>query len=150
MSIAVTDSVQTNPERHSQGNENPSALNKPALLGLSTSIVVAILTPILIPHLGHPSLIFHGILHLASLSIATFLSIVSVAAFSRARSARLLFMTLSFAALATVELFYLLDAAEVFAGISFPLAELNIELPHIMMLVMLSLFALGVVRVNNR
>jgi hypothetical protein len=150
MSVIATKCVQTNPERHSQGNENPSALSKPVLLGLSTSIVIAILMPTLMPHLGHPSLVFHGILHLASFSIVTFLSVVSVAAYYRGRSTKLLFMTLAFMALATVELLYLLDATEVFADESFPLAELNIELPHIMMLVMLSLFALGVVRVNSK
>lgn len=124
-------------------------ISKPVLLGLTTAIVVGVMIPLIAPHLTHPSIIFHFALHVASLSIAAFLSIVSVMAFSRARGARLMFMMLGFIALAVVESIYLLDSTGSSMGMLSPLAGMDIELPHIVLLVMLCLFGLGVLKVNK-
>ena len=56
------------------------SLSKPIMLGLVTAIVVGILAPLVIPHVTHPTMIYHIMLHIASLTIAVFLSIVSVLA----------------------------------------------------------------------
>lgn len=92
-------------------------------------------------------MIYHIILHIASLTIAVFLSIVSVLAYSRSTGARLLFMTLGFMALATVEFLYLLNSAGMVNVFDF--ATLGIELPHVILLVMLAMFGLGVLKVNK-
>ena len=126
------------------------ALSKPVLLGLTTAIVVGALMPLIAPHLSHPSMIYHSALHVASLSIAVFLSVVSMTAYSRAGGARLMFMMLGFIALAAVEVVYLLDSTGFFVGMLLPLAVLDIELPHIILLVMLCMFGLGVLKVNNK
>jgi hypothetical protein len=126
-----------------------ATISKPAILGLSTAVVIGILMPILAPHMGHPAIIYHSILHLASLSIATFLSIISVMAYSRARGPRLFFMMLGFIALGIVELLYLLETAGLFATTMFSFSELGIEVPHIILLVMLVLFGLGVLKVSK-
>lgn len=123
------------------------SLSKPLLLGLVTAIVVGVVSPIVLPHLTHPSMIYHIALHIASLTIAVFLSVVSIMAYSRSRSYRLLFMTFGFMALALVELLYLLDASAVLSIFDF--STLGIELPHVILLVMLTMFSLGVLKVNK-
>jgi len=124
-----------------------ASIGKPAMLGLTTAIVVGIVMPLLAPHLGHPSMVFHATLHLASLSIAAFLSIVSVLAYWRARGARMFFMMLGFTTLSVVEFLYLLDAAGLLS--IFSIRALGIELPHVILLAMLAMFGLGVLKVNN-
>ena len=117
------------------------------MLGLVTALVVGIVAPIVIPHLVHPSMIYHITLHIASVTIAVFLSIVSVLAYRRSPGSRLLFMTLGFMALALVEFLYLLDSTAVLSIFSF--STLGVELPHVILLAMLAMFGLGVLKVNK-
>jgi hypothetical protein len=92
-------------------------------------------------------MIYHITLHIASLTIAVFLSIVSLLAYSRSAGARLLFMTLGFMGLAFVEFLYLLDASALVSTTD--ISALNIELPHVILLGMLAMFGLGVLKVNK-
>jgi hypothetical protein len=124
-----------------------SSLSKPILLGLVTAIVVGVVSPLVLPHLAHPSMIYHISLHIASFAIAVFLSVVSVLAYTRSRSFRLLTMTLGFIALSIVEILYLLDSSAVLSIFDF--STLGIELPHLILLVMLAMFGLGVLKVNK-
>src|SRR5688572_26770886 len=130
-----------------RGEPIQESVSKPIMLGLITAIVIGIAAPIIMPHIAHPSMIYHIILHIASLTIAVFLSIVSVLAYRRSTGARLLFMALAFIALATVEFLYLLDATGVVNV--FDISTLGIELPHVILLVMLAMFGLGVLKVNK-
>ncbi|HKX81585.1 MAG TPA: hypothetical protein VJL54_04950 [Nitrososphaera sp.] len=123
------------------------SLSKPLMLGLVTAIVVGVVGPLMLPHLTHPSMIYHILLHIAGLTIALFLSVISVTAYSRSRTGRLLFMALAFTALALVELLYLLEAIGAFTLFDF--TALGIEPPHIILLVMTTLFGLGVLKVNR-
>jgi hypothetical protein len=119
--------------------------SKPILLGLITAIVIGVVAPLVLPHLAHPSMAYHIILHIASLTVAIFLGVVSIFAYSRNTTSRLLFMTLGFIALAVVEFLYLLSA--IGAGSIIDISAIGIELPHVILLIMLALFALGVLRV---
>lgn len=92
-------------------------------------------------------MIYHITLHIASLTIAVFLSIVSLLAYARSSGTRLLFMTLGFMALAVVEFLYLLDSSALVSMLD--ISALNIELPHVILLAMLAMFGLGVLRVNK-
>lgn len=92
-------------------------------------------------------MIYHIALHIASLAIALFLSVVSVLAYARSRSFRVLTMALGFMALSVVEFLYLLDASAVLTVFDF--SELGIELPHLIILLMLTMFGLGVLKVNK-
>jgi hypothetical protein len=132
-----------------QGRGEPvqESVSKPIMLGLITAIVIGIAAPIIMPHIAHPQMIYHIMLHIASLTIAVFLSIVSVIAYRRATGARLLFMALGFIALAAVEFLYLLDSTG--AVSIFDLSTLGIELPHVILLAMLAMFGLGVLKVNK-
>jgi len=122
-------------------------ISKPILLGLITAIVIGIVAPIIMPHVSHPTMIYHIVLHIASLTIAVFLSIVSVIAYRRSTGIRLLFMSLGFIALATVEFLYLLDSTGVVSALD--MSTLDIELPHVILLAMLAMFGLGVLKVNK-
>ena len=77
------------------GNRDKS-VSKPILLGLTTAIIIGVLTPLVIPHISHPSMIYHIILHLAGLTIASFLGLVSYLAYKRAGGSRILLMTVGF------------------------------------------------------
>lgn len=123
-------------------------VSKPVLLGLITALVVGVVAPLVVPHVTHPSMIYHIILHLAGLTIAIFLSIVSVLAYSRNRTARMLLMTVGFMSLALVEFFYLLQAGAIAIG-QIIIPAVNIELSHLILLTMVSLFGLGVLKVNK-
>jgi hypothetical protein len=131
-----------------RGKPVQESVSKPILLGLITALVIGVAAPLIIPHITHPTMFYHVILHIASLTIAVFLSIVSVLAYRRrSTGARLLFMALAFIALATVEFLYLLDASGVVTA--FGISTLGIEMPHIILLVMLAMFGLGVLKVNK-
>ncbi len=134
-------------QRRSRADPLGKPVSKPLLLGLVTAIVVGVVSPLFVPHLAHPSMIYHIILHIASLTVAIFLGVVSVLAYARSKSSRLLFMTFGFIALAVVEFLYLLDAA--WPGNSIHISTVGIELPHVILLVMLTMFFLGVLRVNK-
>jgi hypothetical protein len=123
------------------------SISKPILLALITVLVIGVVAPLVMPHLAHPSMIYHIILHIASLTIAVFLSIVSLLAYRRSTGTRLLFMTLGFMALATAEFLYLLDATSMIG--LFDISTLNIELSHVILLAMLAMFGLGVLKVNK-
>jgi predicted membrane chloride channel (bestrophin family) len=134
-------------QKGSRGEPIQDSVSKPIMLGLVTALVVGIVAPLIVPHLDHPSMIYHITLHIASLTIALFLSIVSVLAYRRSAGARLLFMTLGFMALAAVEFLYLLDATALLSIFSF--STLGVELPHVILLAMLAMFGLGVLKVNK-
>ena len=134
-------------QKGSRGESVQESVNKPILLGLITAIVIGVVAPLITPHITHPSMIYHIVLHIASLTIAVFLSIVSVLAYRRSAGARLLFMTLGFMALATVEFLYLLNATGMVDV--FDISALGIELPHVILLAMLAMFGLGVLKVNR-
>jgi hypothetical protein len=122
--------------------------SKPILLGLITALVLGVVAPLVIPHAAHPSMIFHIILHMAGLTIAIFLSIVSFLAYSRNTTARMLLMAVGFMTLALVEFFYLLQAGGI-TVVQVIIPTINIELSHIILLAMVSLFGLGVLKVNK-
>jgi hypothetical protein len=124
------------------------SVSKPILLGLVTALVLGVVAPFVIPHAAHPSMIYHIILHMAGLAIAIFLSIVSFLAYSRNTTTRMLLMAVGFTTLALVEFFYLLQA-EGIAVVQFVIPVVNIELSHVILLAMVSLFGLGVLKVNK-
>jgi hypothetical protein len=124
------------------------SISKPILLGLITALVVGVVAPLVIPHVAHPSMIYHILLHMAGLTIAIFLSIVSVIAYSRNTTTRMLLMAVGFMSLALVEFFYLLQAGGIVIG-QVIIPAVNIELSHIILLIMVSLFGLGVLKVNK-
>ena len=122
--------------------------SKPKLLTIVTALVIAILSiPVILPHIMHPSMIFHIFLHIISLIIALFLSIVSILSYKRSNSVRVLFMTFGFFALAVIEILYLFHATANLEDVIIPIVDA--ELSHVILLVMLTLFGIGVLKVNK-
>src|SRR5918992_4794316 len=119
--------------------------SKPKLLIVVSAAVLAILSmPVIIPHINHPSMIYHIILHIVSLIIAIFLTAISTLAYKRSESIRIFFITLGFFSLTVVELMYLFHATEDIEEVALPLV--HIELPHINLLAMLTLFRIGILK----
>ncbi|MGH9925291.1 MAG: hypothetical protein ACRD5B_07915 [Nitrososphaeraceae archaeon] len=125
------------------GNREKS-VSKPILLGLTATIIIGVVAPLVIPHISHPSMIYHIILHLAGMTIAAFLGLVSYLAYKRVRGTRILLMTIGFMALSSAETLYFLEAMDIFPMVHLPIA--NIELSHVILLVMITLFGLGVLK----
>ena len=131
-----------------RSNAAQESISKPILLALITAVVVGVVAPLVLPHATHPSMIYHILLHMAGLTIAVFLSVVSFLAYSRSPTTRMLLMAAAFVTLGVVELLYLLQAGGIYVGqLIIPLA--NIELSHVVLLIMVSLFGLGVLKVNK-
>lgn len=117
------------------------------LIAISIGAVAVLSIPVILPHLNHPSMIYHIVLHIASLVVSVFLTAISAVAYRRSGSSRILFMFFAFLALTAVEVIYLFNATEDIGEVALPFV--HIELPHIIMLVMLALFGIGVLKVNK-
>ena len=123
--------------------------DKPKLFIVISVIVVSVLAvPVIIPHTSHPEHIYHIVLHIGSLILSIFLFIISLFSYLRNGGSRLLFMSLGFLSLVIVETLFLFYAARGIQDILIPVV--NIELPHIILFAMLTLFGLGVLRVGPR
>ena len=123
--------------------------DKPRLFILISIIIVSVLAiPVIIPYLSHPQHIYHIILHIVSLILSIFLCIVSLSSYFRNGGSRLLFMSLGFMSLVVVETLFLFYAARGIQDILVPVV--NIELPHVILFAMLTLFGIGILKVNTR
>jgi hypothetical protein len=123
-------------------------IRKPVLLGIITIVVTGVASPFLFSHVTHPSMIFHILLHMAGLTVSIFLSTVSLLAYSRNTTTRMFLMAAGFVTLAAVELLYLLQAGGIYVG-QFTIPIANIEVSHMVLLMVVSLFGLGVLKVNK-
>jgi hypothetical protein len=123
--------------------------DKPRLFIVISIIVVSVLAvPVIIPHINHPQHFYHVILHIASLILSLFLSIVSISSYIRNGGSRLLFMSLGFLSLVIVETLFLFYATQGIQEILIPM--INVELPHVILFAMLTLFGIGVLKVNTK
>lgn len=78
--------------------------------------------------------------------MAVFLVSIAVISYRRVHSARLLLTALAFVALSGVEALYLINTS--FMGESLIILGSGIEVPHLLGLMMLAMFSLGVLKVN--
>ena len=103
--------------------------------------------PVILPHITHPSMIYHIFLHIISVIIAIFLTIVSFLAYKRNNSTRILFMTFGFISLTVIEFLYLFHATANIEDLIVPVVD--IELSHVVLFVMLTLFGIGILKVTK-
>ena len=124
-------------------NNNPDVFyNKHRLLVLIASIVISLsIIPFVLPHIFHPHMIYHIILHLAALIISQFLAVVSIMAYLKSKSYRILFMTLGFMTLVIAEYVYLLNSTEDLNVMFIP--QINIEVSHVILLIMVTFFGIS-------
>ena len=123
-------------------NDSDAFYNKPRLLVLIASTVLSIsLIPFILPHVFHPHMIYHILLHLVSLIISQFLAVVSLLAYLKNRTSRILFMTLGFITLVIAEYIYLLNSTEDIHVKFIP--YVNIEISHVVLLIMVIFFGIS-------
>ena len=122
--------------------------SKPKLLATITAVIIAIMAiPVILPHITDKSTIYHIFLHIVSVIIAIFLGLVSILAYLRNRRSRLLFMTFAFFSLSVIETIYLFDVSSNMEDIV--IQGVDIEISHIIFLVTLALFSIGIFRVGK-
>ena len=122
--------------------------SKPKLLATIAALIIAIMAiPVILPHITDKSTIYHIFLHIASVIIAIFLGVVSILAYMRNRRSRLLFMTFAFFSLSVIEAMYLFDVSSNMEDIIIP--GVDIEISHVIFLIMLSLFGIGIFRAEK-
>lgn len=119
--------------------------NKLYLFSLICVVVTVGFLPVVLPHIMHPYMIYHIILHVASLSVALFLSFISVAAYMKNRSVKLLLMALGFLTLVLVEAVMLLSAT---GNLNTIIPQVNIDISHFILLIMITLFGAGILKIN--
>lgn len=124
-----------------------SEVNKPKLLYAISAALAIIIMPLVMPHIGHPSMIYHILIHIAGILLATFLSIISGISYKRTRSTRVLLMTVGFASLLVIETIYFLNATDMLSAIYIPV--IGAELSHVLLFGMLALFGIGVLKVEK-
>ncbi|HLN34314.1 MAG TPA: hypothetical protein VK250_03435 [Nitrososphaeraceae archaeon] len=129
---------------------NPDTFyNKPKVLALIASVVISFLTvPAILPHIYHTNMIYHIIVHLTSLIISQFLALVSILAYVRTKSVKIFFMTLGFVTLVAVEYLYLFNSTADIYGILIPIT--NIELSHVILLIMVIFFGISFLKGGNK
>jgi hypothetical protein len=124
------------------------AASKTKLLVAISLIAAATLSvPVILPHIHHPSMIYHIVLHIVGIIVAMFLTIISAEAYRRSHSSKILFMFFGFLSLVIVEFIYLFNATGDVGEVALPFV--HIELPHIVLLIMLTFFGVGVIRVDR-
>ena len=125
-----------------KSNNSDIFYNKPRLLALIASIIISLsIVPFILPHVFHPHMIYHILLHLVSLIISQFLVVVSLLAYLKSRTSRILFMTLGFITLVIAEYIYLLNSTEDFYVKFIP--YVNIEISHVVLLIMVIFFGIS-------
>jgi hypothetical protein len=123
--------------------------SKPKLLLVISSIVLAAFSaPVILPNITNTAIIYHLLLHIASVIIAIFLGVVSILAYSRNRKRRLLFMTFGFLSLSMIEVIYLVHITSNIQDLVIPIVD--VEFSHLVFLVMLTFFGIGIFSASKR
>jgi hypothetical protein len=119
-------------------------LRKKTSLFLFLSIAVASIAiyPFVIPHLFHPSMIYHIIIHIISFDVALFLTTISFVAFKKTKSKKILLTGISFGYMLFVEFLNLLQSTNLLGTFYIPLIE--VEIQQKLLLMMIILFATAV------
>ena len=118
---------------------------KSTLFSVIVAIIVGLLAvPIILPHIFHGFHIFHIILHIGGIVLATFLTALSIVAYARLRTKKLLLTSLGFGVLIAAESVTLLDATW---PLDFDIGSLSLlEVSHLLMIVTMGFLAMGVFR----
>lgn len=117
-------------------------------LVLSIVFVAAIVYPIILPHIHHPSMIYHIIIHIIIFEVSLFLTLISIYSYKKTKSKKVLFTSLSFGFLLVAGFLYLLETSNILGEFHLPYIEA--ELPHILLMFMLILFAFGVFSIESK
>ena len=120
------------------------ANNKPKLLiAIILTVVGSLSIPVLWPHVYHGAHIWHLLLHTAGIILSVFLAILSVNAYYKMRTKKMIITTIAFIIFTGAEIVQLLDATKTHV---YNILESPSEISHLMMLGMIGLLALAIFR----
>ncbi|PWU82460.1 MAG: hypothetical protein DLM72_01700 [Candidatus Nitrosopolaris wilkensis] len=123
-------------------------VSKPKLFLIISMLTIAVLLPsAILQYINHPFFVYRISLHIASIIISVFLIVVSILTYRRTGSIKILYTSIAFLSLLVVESIFLLQIIDSSSRIIIPMVYT--ELPHILLLVMLALFGLGVLKVEK-
>jgi len=126
---------------------NPQQIleRKSTLFGVVVAGIVGILAaPIILPHIFHGYHIVHIGLHIGGITLAVFLSILSIMAYLRLKTKRLLLTVIAFVNFIGAEIILMVDATW---PIIYDLGDMPLsELGHLLTFITLGVLALGVFR----
>ena len=126
-------------------NNSYTFYNKPRLLVSIASVVISLsIVPFILPHIFHPHMIYHILLHIVVLILSQFLAVVSLMEYLKSNTSRILFMTLGFMTLVVAESVYLLNSTENFHVLYIP--HINIEVSHLILLIMVIFFGISLLK----
>ena len=118
--------------------------SKPKLLGaVIIAVVGGLAVPFLLPHAFHGTHILHLLLHTAGIVLSVFLAILSVNAFYKMRTKKMIITTIAFMVFTGAEFIQLMDATKTHV---YNILESPSEIAHLMMLGMIGLLALAIFR----
>ena len=118
---------------------------KSTLFGLVLLVVLGTLAiPIIIPHIFHGFHVLHIGLHVGGITLAVFISLIAILAYSRLKTKRLLFTAIAFSIFIVAELVLLVDAT--WPSIYDIGVVSLLEIGHILTITTLGLMAMGVFR----
>ena len=116
--------------------------SKPTLFSATACSVIAILAvPVIIPNMLHGDHLMHVIIHIAGLTLATFLTTLAVSSHRRTKSRRMLISFLAFGCFAASEFIQLIGSAWSFPASIDPLLQI---VCHLLVFSTLGLLALAV------
>ncbi|EGG42041.1 hypothetical protein Nlim_1056 [Candidatus Nitrosarchaeum limnium SFB1] len=111
---------------------------------ITLSIIAIVSIPIIIPHILHTSHFLHISLHIGELILAVFIGILSMIAYYRMRTKRLLLTMAAFSTFIAVAVVNLIESVW---SSYFYVGELSlIEISHILIFVTIGMLALGAFR----
>ncbi len=115
-----------------------------------TAFILATITifslPLVLPHITHEYMIYHVLLHFVTMSIAVLLVIISLIAYYRSRSTRMLLMSIALLVLTIAEGINFLVSVEALSYTTLPI--INTEISHLLILLALLFLLTGVLKVR--
>lgn len=107
-------------------------------------VVVILAIPVIMPHLLHGFHLAHIFLHIAGITLAVFITILAIMAYSKLKTKRLLLSTFAFTTFIAAEIVLVVDATW---PTLYDLGDISLlEIGHLLTFGTLGLLALGVFR----
>lgn len=118
---------------------------KSALLGVVMACMLGILAaPVIVPHLFHGFHLAHIMIHVGGITMAAFLTVLGVIAYSKSRTKRMGITCLGFFAFVAAESVTLVDATWPFM---YTVGSMSlIEIGHVLLLAAFGILSIGVFR----
>jgi hypothetical protein len=126
--------------------QNTVFADKSILTTLILATIIVFSLPLILPHITHEYMIYHVLLHMITMLIAVLLVIISSIAYYRSRSTRMLLLMVALIALSISESINFLASVDVLRFTYVPL--INIEVPHLLILLTLVFLLIGVLKVS--